>query len=136
MNKTGKEKHGSRLNRPNKLGVYLRKARLEKGYSAVQLAELTDVNDATIIRIETGFIEKPAADKLTRIAEALEISTADVYALAGYSATTELPNFTPYLRTKYNQLPEDALKKIENYTAKLIEKYGMELEGPAPGEDE
>ncbi|MEZ5341204.1 MAG: helix-turn-helix transcriptional regulator [Acidimicrobiales bacterium] len=119
-----------------KLGAVLRGARNNKGYSAVKLGELTDMNDATIIRLENGGIASPAPDKLTRIAEALDLRSADVFALADYTAPTDLPSMSPYLRTKYKDLPPEAAAKIENYTRKIAKQHGISIDGPAPGEDE
>lgn len=119
-----------------RLGTYLREARQAKGLSARQLGDLTDINDATIVRFENGSFTAPAPDKLARIAGALDLSIADVFALAEYASPSELPSFTPYLRTKYRDLPDDAVEQIEKYVARLAKKHGVTLEGPAPGEDE
>jgi len=119
-----------------RLGSYLRDGRQAKGLSARSLGELTDINDATIVRFENGNFSAPAPDKLARIAEALDLSVADVFALAEYPATTELPSFTPYLRTKYRDLPDDAREQIEKYAARVAKKHGVALDGPAHGEDE
>jgi transcriptional regulator with XRE-family HTH domain len=119
-----------------KLGDYLREARHAAGLSAIALGELTNMNDATIIRFENGKMASPAPDKLARIADALELPLADVFALADYASPRDLPSFTPYLRTKYRDLPEDAAEQIEKYVARVAKKHGVTLEGPAPGEDE
>lgn len=119
-----------------RLGTYLREARRAKGLSARQLGDLTDINDATIVRFENGSFTAPAPDKLARIAEALDLLIADVFALAEYASPSELPSFTPYLRTKSRDLPDDAVEQIEKYVARLAKKHGVTLEGPAPGEDE
>ena len=119
-----------------RLGTYLREARQAKGLSARQLGDLTDINDATIVRFENGSFTAPAPDKLARIAEALDLPVADVFALAEYASPTELPSFTPYLRTKYRDLPDDAMAQIEKYVARIAKKHGVALEGPEPGQDE
>ena len=119
-----------------RLGQYLREARHTKDYSAFRLGELTQINDATIVRIENGHFRAPAPDKLARIADALDLPLADVFALAEYAAPTELPSFTPYLRTKYRDLPDDAYDQIEKYAARIAKKHGVVLNGPTPGEDE
>lgn len=117
------------------LGEHLRQARHRRGMSAADLAELTDMNDATIVRIENGKIANPAADKLTRIAEALGLDVGDVFAMAGYGATATLPTLPLYLRSKYD-LPTEALDQIEHFAAKVAKRHGVSLNGPAPGEDE
>ena len=119
-----------------RLGTYLREARQAKGLSARQLGDLTEINDATIVRFENGSFNAPAPDKLARIAKALDLPVADVFAHAEYASSSDLPSFTPYLRTKYRGLPDDATEQIEKYAARIAKKHGISLEGPAPGEDE
>lgn len=119
-----------------RLGAYLRRARHAKGLSARQLGDLVNISDATVVRFENGNFTLPSPEKLARIAEALDVPVADVFALAGYAAPTELPSFTPYLRTKYRSLPETAVEEIEKYVTRIASKHGVSLSGPAPGEDE
>lgn len=117
------------------LGEHLQNARKLKGFSARELSELTGMADSSIVRIELGMVAEPRPDKLKRIAEALELSTADIFERAGYATATDLPTMQPYLRTKYG-LPPEAMDEIEKSATRIAKKYGMSLEGPAPGEDE
>ena len=64
------------------------------------------------------------------------LTLADVYAMADYAVPDDLPSFRPYLRTKYRDLPADDVEAIERYAARLAKKHGINLDGPAPGEDE
>lgn len=118
------------------LGQFLRQRREELGLSTRQLSKQTGVNDVTIARIERGEFSAPRPDKLSKIAEALGVSLADVFAMADYVTPADLPTFTPYLRSKYRDLPDDAVDAIERYAAKLAKRHGVALDGPAPGEDE
>lgn len=68
------------------------------------------------------------ADVLQPLAEALGVSYEDLAVAAGYSRGEGLPSFTPYLRTKYGALPEEALAEAEQFFEKLTEQYG-EAEG-------
>lgn len=119
-----------------KLGALLKQTREARGLSMRQLAKLVDVRDVTILRFERGDQAAPAPDKLARIANVLGLSLADVYALADYAVPNDLPSFTPYLRTKYRDLPADEIDKIQAYAARLARKHGVDLSGPAPGQDE
>lgn len=119
-----------------RLGGHLRQARDAKGLSAKQLGELTNMNDATIVRIENGSFAAPAADKLARLAEALDLSLADVYGMADYAVPSDLPSFTPYMRSKYKEMPDEAVEQIERYAQKLAKKHGINLAGPTNGQDE
>ena len=56
----------------------LYKIRRELNVSQEQLAELSKVSQANISKIEKGIIKSPAADKLMRIAEALNVNVAEL----------------------------------------------------------
>jgi transcriptional regulator with XRE-family HTH domain len=118
------------------LGRRLRTRREELGLSVRDLERLADVDNGTIVRIEQGAFAAPRPDKLSRIAEALRLSLADVFALAEYVVPGDLPAFTPYLRAKYRSLPPKAVSDLERYFDKLAARYGIDPAGPAPGQDE
>src|SRR3954469_19608738 len=92
------------------LGNWLRQQRQDAGLSTVQLAKEVGTTDGTITRIEQGFIAAPDPHKLSRIAEALGLNLADVYAMAEYAVPGDLPSFQPYLRRKYGDLPAGAIE--------------------------
>ena len=119
-----------------KLGRYLRDRRNELGLSVRDLEEIAEVSNATIVRFEQGAFAAPAPDKLSRIAEALKLSLADVFALAGYAVPSDLPTFNGYLRTKYRGLPAPAVAELERSFARVAKRHGFNPDGPAPGEDE
>jgi transcriptional regulator with XRE-family HTH domain len=118
------------------LGRHLRARREQLGLSTRELAERAGTTHTTIVRIEQGGFEAPAPDKLSRIADALDVSLADVFALAEYAIPDELPSFRPYLRTKYRGLPTEAVEQLERSFQRLAKRHGFEPAGPAPGEDE
>jgi transcriptional regulator with XRE-family HTH domain len=118
------------------LGRLLRKRRQEVGLSTIELAKKVGTTDGTITRIEQGAFAAPAPDKLSRITEALGLSLADVFALAEYAIPSELPSFQPYLRTKYRDLPAEAVEQLERSFQRLAKRHGFDPAGPALGEDE
>lgn len=118
------------------LGQFLRTSRQAKGLSIRGLEAIAGVDDGTIVRIEQGAFASPAPEKLAALAAALEVPLADVFALADYPLPTELPSFTPYLRSKYRDLPDSAVADMERYFARLAKKHGFDPNGPAPGQDE
>jgi transcriptional regulator with XRE-family HTH domain len=120
----------------SELGQYLRHKREALGLSTRQLAKRSGVNDVTISRIERGEFAAPRPDKLAKLADALGISGFDLLERADYVTADELPNFVPYLRSKYQDLPEEAVAQIERYVGRLAKKHGVAIDGPAPGEDE
>jgi transcriptional regulator with XRE-family HTH domain len=119
-----------------KLGAFVRRAREEAGLSQNKLGELVGVPNSTILRLERGENLMPRPDLLSSVAEALDLNLADVYGLAGYAVPGELPALQPYLRSKYSDLPDEAADAIAAYAQRLARRHGVDLSGPAPGEDE
>ena len=60
---------------PSPLGDKIRAQRKQKKYSLEQLAELTDSSKSYIWELENRDARKPSGEKLTRIAQALEVTT-------------------------------------------------------------
>ena len=114
------------------LGQLLKERREACGLSMRGLARATAIHQATIVRLEAGSIVTPRADKLSRIAQALGISGADYFALAGYAVPADLPSLRPYLQAKYAGLLSEDLDRIEVYVSRLAKKRGVELAEPAP----
>lgn len=90
----------------------------------------------SISRIENAEFVSSNPETLAKIAKALDVELIDLYALADIPLPKGLPTFTPYLRSKYTNLPEEALEQIERYASRLARKHGVSLTGPLPGEDE
>jgi transcriptional regulator with XRE-family HTH domain len=118
------------------LGQRLKSRREDLNLSTHRLAELAEMDQATVVRLEAGSISAPRPDKLSRLAKVLGLSGADVFALADYIVPHDLPTLKPYLRTKYRGLPPEDVEKIEAYAARLAKKHGVRVSEPAPGEDE
>ena len=94
-----------------RLGQRLRARRESHGMSIRALAEHCGFDNGTLVRIEQGKFAAPSPDKLARIAQALELPLADVFADAGYVVPDELPSLDVYLRAKY-ELADDAVADI------------------------
>lgn len=118
------------------LGSVVRKARRKRGLSTAKLSELTGVSRATIVRIEAGAHRSPHPKALEKIALALGLPVSDLYALANYKPAESLPAFTPYLRTRYGDLPESALAELQADFDRIASRYGYDGDGPKNGEDE
>lgn len=119
-----------------RLGKWLRLRRQEAGLSTIQLAKQAGTTDGTITRFEQGAIAAPDPHKLSRIAEALSVSLADVYSMADYAVPSDLPSFQPYLRGKYRDMSAEAIGDLEQAFKRIIKKHGYEPDGPTGGEDE
>jgi transcriptional regulator with XRE-family HTH domain len=116
------------------LARILRERRSEFGYSIRDLAARAGVNLATIVRLERGDILTPQPDTLKALAGALELSITDLFAIAEWLPSRELPAFRPYLRAKYKNLPDSAVAEMEVFFDRLARKHGVD--GPAEAEDE
>ena len=57
------------------LGAKIKRHRNEKGYSLDKLAALTDSSKSYLWELENRDTRKPSGEKLTRIAQALEVTT-------------------------------------------------------------
>lgn len=120
-------------NQAIELGVILRGQRKELGLSAERLGGMTGTNQATISRLEHGRITSPRPAKLARIARALGLSLADVYARAGYLVPDELPSFEPYMSAKYRNLPKSAVAELARHFEELSARHSTDSR-PVPHE--
>jgi len=118
--------------RAQQLGRLLKARREERGLSTHRLAAAAEMDQATIVRLEAGSIVAPRPDKLSRIAQVLGISGADVFALAGYVVPSDLPSLRAYLSSKYGGLQVDDIDKIETYVARIAKKRGFDLGAVVP----
>src|SRR5436305_10480795 len=116
------------------LGNRLSARREELGLSVRDVERLAGVDDATVARIENGVIADPRPATVRAICEALDLVVADIYPVADYPGS--LPNFRPYLRTKYRSLPAEAVEQLDRIFQRLAARHGLDPGGPAPGEDE
>lgn len=91
------------------MGERIRKSRESKGLYQSQLAELIGVKSAGVISNWEKDLNKPDADKIVRICQALDISAS--YLLDYHGANKNAPS----------GLPEEALKIAKDYT-KLDER--------------
>lgn len=58
---------------PETLANYIKETRKERGYSLRELKRISGVHNATIQRIEDGFIAVPSPNVLIALADALEL---------------------------------------------------------------
>lgn len=118
------------------LAEVITEARRNKGFSTRQVAAEIGIDQSNLVRLEQGNVATPKPAVLDGLARVLDLELADLYALAGYTRPTELPAFTPYLRSKFADLPEGARAELEQSFQTIAQKYGYDAAGPRPGEDE
>jgi transcriptional regulator with XRE-family HTH domain len=102
---------------PSSLGEKIRRHRQEKGYSLDKLAELTESSKSYLWELENRDTRKPSAEKLTRIAQALSVTTDY---LLDESATPDEPVVREAFFRKFTKLDADDQKKIEQ----MIDAWG------------
>ena len=92
------------------LGGKIRHHRQEKGYSLDRLAELTNSSKSYIWELENRDTRKPSGEKLTKIAEALSVTTD--YLLDNSAEPSDEVIKEAFFRKLTKLDPEDR-KKIE-----------------------
>ena len=92
------------------LGDKIRKHRREKGYSLDKLAKLTNSSKSYLWELENRDTRKPSGEKLTRIADALSVTTD--YLLDESAEPNENVLREAFFR-KFNKLDPNDQKKIE-----------------------
>lgn len=120
-----------------RLGKLLRDRRAALGLTVRQVEARSGIPFPTITRLEQGAFSAPAPDKLARLAEALGLSLADIYALADYAVPADLPSPTLYLRAKFRDLPPKQLAAVSRDVERAFKAHGIDPNaGPVPGEGE
>lgn len=114
----------------NDLGDYIKDARINRGLSLRQLASEAEVDYSWLSKVERGVYAAPDPRYLDRLAEVLELATADLFAMAGYGVNRGLPGFAPYLRAKYD-LPNEAVEQLAAEFERVNRKYQDEKGGGA-----
>src|SRR5690242_3392493 len=87
------------------LGSVIRAHREAAGYSQRQLAAMAGVNYSYLSRLESGDNDRPTAEVLQRLADALEIDQDE---LLGFIGVKTLPEPRVYYRRAYNLTDEQA----------------------------
>ena len=118
------------------LAEVISNARKAKGLSTRAVAAEIGLDQSNIVRLENGAVTAPQPAVLDGLARVLDLDIADLYALAGYTKPSDLPAFTPYLRSKFADLPDAAHDELERSFRRVAKKYGYDANGPAAGEDE
>lgn len=83
------------------LGKLIARERVRQGLSLETLGNAAGGNRSTIMRLERGSFTHPNPEKLQRIARALDLNVADLFALAGYMPSDTLPSLDPYLEAVF-----------------------------------
>jgi len=107
------------------LGKYLKHLRMDLDMSLRDAALCTSISPAHLSKIERGTIFKSTSvHVLIRLSEMYNIPLISILEEAGLvkSGTAELPDFSQYLRSKYNLSPQ-AIRDLETAKEVVDKKY-------------
>ena len=108
----------------------MRVARLKRGLSQAQMADLVGTTQATYSRIESGFIRQPDSVILKHISEVLEVGGEDLLACEplatlppknALTSETLDPKDIPAVRRKLKKLLDENVIKEEEFEQKKKE---------------
>ncbi|MDO9381060.1 MAG: helix-turn-helix transcriptional regulator [Nocardioidaceae bacterium] len=117
-------------------GQLLKRAREAAGLSLREVEAETGISKSLLGNMEQDNVASPNPHVLNSLASTLDVELIDLYTAAGYVPAQGLPTFSPYLRSKYSQLPPEAQSELAASFTRIAERYGMSEAGPNPGEDE
>lgn len=112
------------------LGDFIKARRLSRGLSLHQAATESGLHYSYWSKLEAGQYAHPAPKYLMAIAQVLQVRFEDLYGLVGYELPDALPSFSPYLRTKYGDLPPEAVADLERYFQLLRAFYNIPDDQP------
>jgi transcriptional regulator with XRE-family HTH domain len=115
------------------LADLIREKRQTLGISSREVARRAGIDQALLTLIDQKKIAEPKVGTIRGLAQALQIPLADFYAATNWLPEGDLPSLKPYMRAKYDDLPDGAVEQVERYIARLSRKYRR---GPQAGEDE
>ena len=116
------------------LGLQIQQRRIELGLSLSEIARRAGVDKGTMSLLERGKNTHPTPQVLRALADALQMPLADLFAGADYLQSTELPSLRPYMRAKYQNLPDEAVAEVEQFIQELAQRHRMST--PHNHEDE
>lgn len=101
-----------------RLGALIAKARMRKGIAQTALAAQLAVAAGWLAGLEQGRFLDPSLERLTRIAEALDIEPKQIERIMGHSVASGLPGMRTYFRAKYDLTPVQ-IDRIERYISRI-----------------
>jgi transcriptional regulator with XRE-family HTH domain len=106
------------------LGTLIARTRERKGWSYRQLAAESDIPQTWIVNLERGVYASPAPERLARLAEALDIDPERIDRITRGYLSGSLPQVRTYFRSKYADLSDADIGKIESLLDELHDEHG------------
>jgi transcriptional regulator with XRE-family HTH domain len=101
-----------------RLGRSLAQARRNKSLSLRAAAEIAGVEHIWLTRVEQGFFNQPAPERITRVAEALGIDPERIDRITKGHVSNNLPGVRTYFRAKYDLTAEE-IDQIEHTVTEI-----------------
>jgi transcriptional regulator with XRE-family HTH domain len=101
-----------------RLGRLVAAARARKGLSLRAVAEMTGVPHLWLSRVEHGSYNQPAPERLTRLAELLDIDPERLDRVSAGHLSNSLPGVRTYFRSKYD-LTSSEIDEIERTVTEI-----------------
>lgn len=112
-----------------KLGQYLKKLRLDLGFSLRKAASSANISAAHLCKIEQGgTFQSIGIEVLIKLSQIYQIPLASILEEAGLveKIGSDLPPLSQYLRSKYNLSPQ-AIRDIEITKEVVDKKYSQNI---------
>ena len=88
-----------------------------------QLEAQAGVPRTTILRLESDELASPNPTALQHLARALEVSSSELFLLAGIPVPTDRPSLAAMLRSDYD-LPPEAVEEVQRSIERIARKHG------------
>lgn len=105
-----------------RLGRLIHEARIKRGWPLMQAMEATGIDSSWLNRMERGFYADPAPDRLSVLAEHLDIDPARIDRASRDHLADSLPSARIYFRSK-EKLSVEALDEVEAAVVAIRAKY-------------
>jgi transcriptional regulator with XRE-family HTH domain len=121
------------MTKRNSFATLIQSRREELQLSIRELARRSNLDAGTLSKLESAQT-RPSADSIRALADVLKMPATELFTAAGYMTSGDLPSLRPYMRAKYQGLPDDAVAEVERFVQDLAERHG--ISEPVDGEDE
>jgi transcriptional regulator with XRE-family HTH domain len=105
-----------------RLGRLLAQARRNKSLSLRAAAEIAGVEHIWLTRVEQGLFNQPAPERITRVAEALDIDPERIDRITKGHVSNNLPGVRTYFRAKYDLTAEE-IDQIEHTVTEIRQNH-------------
>jgi transcriptional regulator with XRE-family HTH domain len=117
----------SRTHPSKQLADIIQSRRRELGITQKMVAQRSGLSPSTITRIEQGFFAKPTPDCLQAIADAIDLPSEELFAVAGWLTATSTPA-KPRVSIICQGVPAEVVDKIRDAVDAISTECGTRFE--------